>query len=263
MSKKKVLFEKRDGIARITLNRADESNPVDNEGLKLLFEYAIEIDEDPSIRAVLLTSTGDFFSSGGDLKFFHENADRVGYLLKEGTTYLHAAQSRFARMAAPVVIAINGTAAGGGASISFCGDIVLAAESALFTMAYTAAGLSPDGSSTYYLPRLAGLRRAQELFLTNRKFSAQEAADWGLVTRVVPDDKLMEEAEALVAKLAQGPTQAFASVKTLLADTFQNSLETQVELETRHIARNGAGQDGREGVAAFATKRKPTFKGAQ
>jgi 2-(1,2-epoxy-1,2-dihydrophenyl)acetyl-CoA isomerase len=261
MSKKKVLMEKRDGIARITLNRPDESNPMDNEGIKLLFDYAIEIDEDPSIRAVLLTATGDFFSSGGDLKFFHENADRVAHLLKEGTTYLHAAQSRFARMAAPVVIAINGIAAGGGASLAFCGDIVLAAESASFTMGYTAAGLSPDGSSTYYLPRLAGLRRAQELFLTNRRFSAAEAAEWGLVTRVVPDEKLMEEAEALVTKLAAGPTQAFGSVKALLADTFQNPIETQIELETRHIAANGKGHDGREGVAAFVAKRKPEFKG--
>ena len=104
----------------------------------------------------ILTSTGRFFSAGGDLKFFHDNADRVGHVLKETTSYLHAAQSRFARMAAPVVVAINGIAAGGGASIAFCGDIVLAAQSATFTMGYTAAGLSPDGSSSYDLPRLAG-----------------------------------------------------------------------------------------------------------
>jgi 2-(1,2-epoxy-1,2-dihydrophenyl)acetyl-CoA isomerase len=263
MAEKKVLFEARDGIARITLNRAEESNPVDVEGLRLLFDYAIEIDEDPSIRAVLLTATGSFFSSGGDLKFFHDNAARVGQVLKEGTSYLHAAQSRFARMAPPVVVAINGIAAGGGASLAFCGDIVLAAQSATFTMGYTAAGLSPDGASTYYLPRVAGLRRAQELFLTNRRFSAEEAAEWGLVTRVVPDDTLMEEAEALVAQLAQGPTQAFASVKALLADTFHNSLETQIELETRHIAANAAGHDGLEGVAAFVAKRKPDFKGVR
>jgi len=263
MAEKKVLFEAREGIARITLNRPDEANPVDVEGLKLLFDYAIEIDEDPSIRAVLLTATGNFFSSGGDLKFFHDNAARVGQVLKEGTSYLHAAQSRFARMAPPVVVAINGIAAGGGASLAFCGDIVLAASSATFTMGYTAAGLSPDGSSTYYLPRVAGLRRAQELFLTNRHFSADEAAEWGLVTRVVPDDTLMEEAEALVAKLAKGPTQAFGSVKSLLADTFQNSLETQIELETRHIAANAVGHDGIEGIDAFVTKRKPGFKGAR
>jgi 2-(1,2-epoxy-1,2-dihydrophenyl)acetyl-CoA isomerase len=263
MAEKSMLLEKRDGIARITLNRPDEANPVDVDGVKLLFDYAIEIDEDPSIRAVLLTATGRFFSAGGDLKFFHDNADRVGEVLKQTTTYLHAAQSRFARMAAPVVVAINGIAAGGGASIAFCGDIVLAAQSATFTMGYTAAGLSPDGSSSYYMPRLAGLRRAQELFLTNRQFTADEAAEWGLVTRVVPDDKLMEEAEALVAHFANGPTQAFGSVKALLADTFTNTLETQLEMETRHIAANGAGHDGREGVAAFVAKRKPDFKGVQ
>jgi len=263
MAENALLFEVRDGVARITLNRPDEANPLAVESAKKLFDYAIEIDQDPSIRAVLLTSTGRFFSAGGDLKFFHDNADRVGHVLKETTSYLHAAQSRFARMAAPVVVAINGIAAGGGASIAFCGDIVLAAQSATFTMGYTAAGLSPDGSSSYYLPRLAGLRRAQELFLTNRKFSAEEAAEWGLITRVVPDDKLMEEAEALVAQLAKGPTRAFGSVKSLLADTFTNTLETQLELETRHIAANGAGHDGREGVAAFVAKRKPNFTGEQ
>ena len=263
MSKKKVLYEKRDGVARITLNRPEESNPVDNEGLRLLFEYVIEIDEDPEVRAVLLTGSGGFFSSGGDLKFFRDNSDRVAQLLKEGTTYLHAAQSRLARMAAPVVVAVNGIAAGGGASLAFSGDIVLAAESATFTMAYTAAGLSPDGGSTYYLPRLAGLRRAQELFLTNRPFTAQEAYEWGLVTRVVPDDKVLEEAEALCAKFAKGPTRAYASVKRLLAESFQNPMETQLELETRHIAVNAASPDGIEGVAAFADKRKPTFKGVR
>jgi len=263
MAKKKVLYEARDGIARITLNRPDEANPVDLDCLRLLFDYAIEIDEDRSVRAVLITATGRFFSAGGDLKFFHENADRVAQILKEGTTYIHAAQSRFARMAAPVVVAINGTAAGGGAGLAFCGDIVLAAQSASFTMGYTAAGLSPDSASTYYLPRVMGLRRTQELFLTNRRFSAEEAAEWGLVTRVVPDDKLMEEAEALVRQLANGPTQAFASVKALLADTFQTPLETQVELETRHIAANAAGHDGLEGIAAFVAKRKPAFKGVR
>lgn len=261
MTSQPILFEKRDGVARITLNRPGEANPLDVPMLKTLFELAIECDEDPLIRAVLLTGNGDFFCAGGDLKFFTKNTDRIGRLLKEGTTYLHGAQVRFARMDAPMVVAINGIAAGGGASLAFSGDIVLAAQSASFTMAYTAAGLSPDGGSTYYLPRLIGLRRAQELFLTNRRFSAQEACDWGLVTQVVPDDKLMEEAEALVQRFAKGPSQAFGSLKRLLAGTFDTPMETQLEHETRYIAANMSSPDGLEGITAFVEKRAPKFTG--
>ncbi|MHA1536856.1 MAG: enoyl-CoA hydratase/isomerase family protein [Alphaproteobacteria bacterium] len=256
-----MLFEKRDGVARITLNRPDEANAIDVPMLKTLFEIAIECDEDPSVRAILLTGKGDFFCSGGDLKFFQKNSDRVAHLLKEGTSYLHTAQAIFARMDAPMVVAVNGIAAGGGASLAFSGDIVLAAQSASFTMAYTAAGLSPDGGSTYYLPRLIGLRRAQELFLTNRRFSAEEACDWGLVTRVLPDDKLMAEAEAMVERFASGPSQAYGAVKRLLASTFETPMEAQLARETRDVAGTMSSHDGREGIAAFIGKRSPKFTG--
>ncbi len=261
MAPQPMLFEKRDGVARITINRPDEANAIDGPMMKTLFEIAIECDQDPEVRAILLTGTGDFFCSGGDLKYFNKNSARVGHLLKEATTYLHTSQARFARMDAPLVIAINGIAAGGGASLAFSGDIVLAAQSASFTMAYTAAGLSPDGGSTHYLPRLIGLRRTQELFLTNRRFSAEEACEWGLVTKVLPDAELMDEAEALVQRLAKGPSQAFGTVKRLLAGTFETSMETQLEMETRYIATNMASHDGLEGIAAFVEKRPPKFTG--
>ncbi len=261
MASQKMLFEKRDGVARITINRPDEANAIDGQMMRTLFEIAIECDQDAEVRAILLTGTGDFFCSGGDLKYFKANSDRVARVLKEGTTYLHTAQALFARMDAPMVVAVNGIAAGGGASLAFSGDIVLAAQSASFTMAYTAAGLSPDGSSTHYLPRLIGLRRAQELFLTNRRFSAQEACDWGLVTRVVPDAKLMEEAEALVQRFAKGPSQAFGAVKRLLAGTFETPMAAQLEQETRYIAATMSSPDGLEGIAAFVEKRPPKFTG--
>ena len=261
MAPQPMLFEKRDGVARITINRPEEANSIDGPMMKTLFEIAIECSEDAEVRAILLTGTGDFFCAGGDLKFFMKNSGRVGHLLKEGTTYLHTAQALFARMDAPMVVAVNGIAAGGGASLAFSGDIILAAQSASFTMAYTAAGLSPDGGSTYYLPRLIGLRRAQELFLTNRRFSAEEACDWGLVTRVVPDAELMEEAEALVQRFAKGPSQAFGAVKRLLASTFETPMETQLERETRYIAANMSSHDGLEGITAFIEKRAPKFTG--
>jgi 2-(1,2-epoxy-1,2-dihydrophenyl)acetyl-CoA isomerase len=164
-------------------------------------------------------------------------------------------------MAAPLVVAVNGTAAGAGFSIAISGDLVVMAESAKLTMAYTAAGLSPDGSSTWFLPRLVGMRRAQELMLTNRRLSAAEALEWGLVNQVVPDAELAATAGALAKQLASGATRAFGTVKSLLASTFSESLETQMELEARGIAAMAGGADGREGIEAFVAKRAPKFSG--
>ncbi|HER26258.1 MAG TPA: enoyl-CoA hydratase [Rhodospirillales bacterium] len=249
------------GVARIVLNRPGAGNTLNGAMGRDLMEAALQCDEDPAIRAVLLTGAGDVFCFGGDLKHFVSEADRIGPMIKQITTYLHSAISRFIRMQKPMVVAVNGTAAGAGVSLSALGDVVLAGESATFTAAYTAAGLSPDGGSTYLLPRLIGMRRAQELFFTNRKLSAAEAADWGLITRVVPDGDLMAEAEKLVNALANGPTAAFGTVKTLLAETMSTPLESQLEQEARGIARNAQGADGREGVRAFVEKRAPVYTG--
>jgi 2-(1,2-epoxy-1,2-dihydrophenyl)acetyl-CoA isomerase len=254
-------FELADGVAAITLDRPEAANAIDLALARELMHVAIRCDEDPRVRAVLLTGAGRMFCAGGDLKAFAAQGDAVPSLLKELTTYLHAATSRFARMAAPLVIAVNGTAAGAGLSLAVSGDLVLMAESAVLTMAYTAAGLSPDGSSSYFLPRLIGLRRAQELMLTNRRLSAAEALAWGLVTQVVPDAELASTAGALARKLAAGPTRAFGTVKGLLASAFSESLETQMELEARGIAAMANGVDGREGIAAFVAKRAPAFSG--
>jgi 2-(1,2-epoxy-1,2-dihydrophenyl)acetyl-CoA isomerase len=139
---------------------------------------------------------------------------------------------------------------------------VLASESARFTMAYTAAGLSPDGSSTWFLPRLVGLVRAKELMLTNRRLSAAEALAWGLVTRVVPDAELADAARALARALADGPTAAFGTVKTLLLASARQELEPQMVAEARGIVAVAEAPDGQEGIAAFLAKRRPTFRGA-
>jgi 2-(1,2-epoxy-1,2-dihydrophenyl)acetyl-CoA isomerase len=156
---------------------------------------------------------------------------------------------------------VNGTAAGAGMSLAIAGDLVLAAESASFTMAYTAAGLAPDGSSSWLMPRLIGMRRTQELMLTNRTLSAREAAEWGLVTRVVPDAELQAEAAALAARLAQGPTRAYGVVKSLLAETFSTAYEAQLEHEARGIAAMARTADGQEGIRAFLEKRAARFTG--
>ena len=248
------------GIGRITLNRPEQANGIDMAMGRELMMAAIECDENPDVRAVLLTANGKFFSAGG-LKSFAAMGEQIGEGIKELTDYLHAAVSRLARMNAPVVVAVNGVAAGAGMSLALCGDLVLAARSAKFSMAYTAAGLSPDGGATWLLPRLVGLQRSRELMLLNRRLSAEEAADWGMVTRVVDDEQLLHEAEALASQLAAGPTEAFGKVKGLLAESLEAGLEAQMDLEARAIAALSQSADGQEGIQAFLNKRKPVFKG--
>ena len=158
-------------------------------------------------------------------------------------------------------MAINGIAAGGGFSFALSGDLVVAAESAKFTMAYSKIAATPDGSSSYFLPRLIGLRRAMELYFTNRVLTAREALEWGLVTRVVPDAELRPAVAALAAELAQGPTKAYGAAKRLLHQSTWESLETQMELEAQAIAASGHTEDFRAGVTAFAQKATPTFRG--
>ena len=166
-----------------------------------------------------------------------------------------------AQMDAPVVVAVNGTAGGGGLSLAISGDIVISAQSAKFTLAYTKAALSPDASSTYYLPRLIGLRRARELMLTNRVLEAKEAYEIGMIDQVVEDEILMETALKQAKKFAEGPTKAYGSVKKLMSTTFTSTLAQQLENESHHIAMNASSEDGREGIKAFTEKRKPEYKG--
>ena len=254
-----ILLSKEDNIATITLNRPNSANGINPTLAKELAEAALICDQDPAIRCVILTGTGKMFCAGGDLKAVGGQPEEAAKKIKGMADDLHRATSTFARMSKPCIVAVNGIAAGAGFSMAIAGDMVIAAESAKFTMAYTAAGLSPDGSSTYYLPRLIGVRRAMELMLTNRLLKAPEALEWNLVNQVVPDGELQETALKLAKKLANGPTDAFSIVKKLLLCSFDNSLETQMELEGRSIAACAGSANGREGVQAFLEKRKPNF----
>lgn len=256
-----LLFEVRDQVAHITLNRPEAANSINVEMGKDLMHAALRCDEDPGIRAVLISGAGKIFSGGGDLKAFLSKGDQLPYHLKEVTTYLHAAMSRFTRMDAPVVAAVHGAVAGAGMSIAIACDIVVAAETTRFMVAYTRAGLVPDGSSTYFLPRIVGLKRALELTLTNRMFSAQEALQWGLITRVVPDNELIEQARAIAVQLAAGPTRAYGISKRLLHSGWAETLETQMENESQAIANIARTADAREGITAFLEKRPPKYKG--
>jgi 2-(1,2-epoxy-1,2-dihydrophenyl)acetyl-CoA isomerase len=256
-----LLVETSEAVTTITLNRPHAANGMHIPLCSELLRAAIAAAEDDSVRCVVVTGAGKMFSAGGDLKAMAGFGERIGDGLSELTAYLHSAISRLARMNKPLVIAVNGTAAGAGMSLAAIGDIVIAAKSAKFTMAYTAAGLTPDGSSTFFLPRILGMRKTQELMLTNRLLSAEEAADWGLVTQVVDDDSVMETAMQAAKRLAAGPTRAFGTVKDLLAQSFSNGLETQLEEEARGIVKQSSTSDGREGIAAFLEKRKPEFRG--
>ncbi len=256
-------FDLAEGVATITLHRPEVHNALDRRMAQELMEVSIRCDEDAAVRAVVLTGAGDkAFCAGGDLASFQREGDRVPVLIKEVTTYLHAAVSRFARMNAPVIGAVNGVAAGAGFSLAASVDLAIASEDARFLSAYTAAGLTPDGSSTYFVPRLIGLRRYLELALTNRTLSAAEALDWGLVNRVVPASDLAAEARELALHLARGPTLAFGGVKRLVQWSMRESLESQMELEAREIADRFRTADAREGVDAFLRKRKPHFTGS-
>ena len=198
---------------------------------KELNDAALRVDGDTAVRAVVLTGIGKAFCAGGDLGEFVAAGDQARSLILQMTGDLHLALSRLARNRAPVIAAVNGTAAGAGFSLAMAADLAVADERAVFTMAYTNAGLSPDGSSTYYMPRKIGDRRARELMLTNRVLTAAEALDWGVVNQVVEAGQAETAARTLASKLAQGPTQAFAQVKQLLETSFTESLETQMELE--------------------------------
>ena len=250
-----------DSIARITLDRPDNANALNAQMMRDLLDVSIRLDEDDSVRAVSITGNGRFFCAGGDLHSFAEAGDQLSPFLKRVVVELHAAISRFARMQKPVITVINGPAAGAGLSLAIMGDYTISAESAQYTLAYTAAGLSPDGSSTYFLPRLVGEKRARELMLTNRTLSATEALDWGLVNQVVADSELQTEADKFLAKMAKGPTKAYGKVKELLVASSTNSLETQMDIEGYGIASSAKTADGKEGVDAFLNKRKPEFTG--
>jgi len=259
-----VRVEVTNGLAVLTLNRPKAYNAINLDLSEELLNAAIECDEDPSVRAVLITGEGPAFCAGGDIRQMLAESDTQGgasAFLKKLTVRLHAAVATFAHMAKPVVTAVNGPAAGAGFSLAIAGDLVVAAESATFTVAYTAIALAPDGSSTHYLPKLVGPKRAYELIATNRPLSAEEAHSMGIVNKVFPAAKFFDQAKDYAGRLAQGPTQALGQTKKLLALGAQTGLETSMEHERRAIADCGRTKNFAEGIAAFLEKRPPKVSG--
>lgn len=261
MSEPLVLLDVTDGVATLTLNRTEARNAIDLPLAEAVRDAAREIERRDDVRVVVFTHTGPMFSPGGDLAWMEAQDADPEVALQALADALHDGMLPLRRIDAPVVAAVKGVAAGAGMSLAAAADISIAGESAVFTMAYTAAGLSPDGGSTWILPRVIGLRATAELALTNRRLTASEAAELGLVTRVVADDAVDDEVAKLAAQLAAGPTRAYGRLKRLLDMSMANTLEDQMLQEGRWLARCAAEPDGREGAAAFLAKRRPEFTG--
>ncbi len=251
------------GVATITLDRAEAANAMNCPMAAELRRAAVILAHDPDVRAVLIRSFGKVFCGGGDLAAFAGlSAQELPAYVDNLTIDLHAAVARLAKMDAPVVVAVSGSAGGAGMSLVAACDLVVAGESAKFTMGYTKAGLMPDGTSSFFLARVVGLRRATDLVLTNRVLTAREAEDWGLVNRVVPDAEVQAAALELATNLATGPTRSFGLAKRVLIEGASSSLEEAMERESRSIGLAGATADAREGIAAFLGKRAANFRGA-
>ena len=258
-----LLIERERAVVRLVLNRPEAGNALDVPLARALMYAAIECDEDESVRCVVLTGSGRQFCVGGDIRAFQAAGKRLGVLIKEITSYLHMAIARLMRMRKPLVTSINGPAAGAGVSLAVLGDIALASRSAHFTLAYTALGVSPDGGSTWLLPRLIGLRRTQELMLLNHRIGADEAVSTGLVTRTVDEDTLAAETSRVAEQLTGSATAALGRTRGLLLASFGASLEEQMEAETRAIAESANGAESAEGIRAFFEKRVPNFAGRE
>ena len=254
-----IHLEIRESVAFLSLARPDAANTMNLEFGRQFLAAAFAIEAAPSVRAVVLTGQGKNFCFGGDLKGMVASGADVRAYLSELTTNLHAGMALLARLDAPVIAAVNGTAAGAGLGLVLAADLAIAARSAKFAPAYTGVGLTPDAGCTFLLPRAVGYKRAMELLLTNRVLDSQQALDWGLVNQVVEDETLAETAAALAARLAAGPAGAFGAVKRLLADA-EPGFEAQLARESRSIASRGMSAEGREGIAAFLEKRAPRFR---
>jgi 2-(1,2-epoxy-1,2-dihydrophenyl)acetyl-CoA isomerase len=258
-----VLTEAADGVLTITLNRPQALNALDHDLTVALRDAVLAAEVDPSVRCLVLRG-GRHFMAGGDLRWFAERivgrpAATVRVDCERFIHEVHALIVSLRRMPKPTVASVSGAAAGFGLSLMMACDLAIAADDAYFTLAYTLIGTSPDGGSTFALPRLVGTRKALEIALLGDRFDAAEAARLGLVNRVVPAAALAEETGKLAARLAAGPTAVYGRTKQLIGASLGNSLETQLQREAEAFAQCATEPDFAEGVGAFLDKRKPRW----
>jgi 2-(1,2-epoxy-1,2-dihydrophenyl)acetyl-CoA isomerase len=263
MSYEHVIWEQDGGVGRLTLNRPNTLNAWTADFGRELKEVIERDAAESTVRAVLVTGAGRGFSSGADLKAgFDPAEDGMPDVRKELDRLYHPIIAGIRRLEKPVVAAVNGPAVGIGASLAFACDLVLAAESAFFGLAFVNIGLMPDGGSTLFVPTAVGKARALQMALLGERVDAPRALEWGLINFVYPDDRLLEEANALVESLAKGPTRSYAASKRALNGMLYPNLDGQLDLEAELQHALARTRDFQEGVVAFQEKRQPEFQGA-
>ena len=254
-----IKYELIDGVGKITLNRPEKYHSFVREMALKLQNTLDKCNADKQVRAILITATGKAFCAGQDLgEATDPNAPDLTQIVQE---HYNPIIRKIRDIEKPVVVAVNGVAAGAGASIALCCDIVVAAESASFIQAFSKIGLIPDSAGTFFLPRLVGMQKATALMMTAEAVSAKDAVDMGMIYKVFSDENFEDESWKLVSKLAKMPTKGLGLTKRLLNASFSNNLEQQLELENQCQTIAGNTEDFKEGVQAFLEKRKANFKG--
>jgi 2-(1,2-epoxy-1,2-dihydrophenyl)acetyl-CoA isomerase len=262
MAEPRIVVTTQGAVATIRLDDPPSMNAL-SVAMASELDAAIDVlSRSGTVRCLVLTGTGRAFSAGGDVQSFHDNLDDPGEVMRAILDGLHGAVESLLSAPFPTIAAINGVVAGAGMGLAMATDLAIAVDSAVFTMAYTGIGVSPDGSSTYFLPRLVGTRRAMDMILTNRRLTAAEAVDLGLVNAAVPEEEFDARVDALATRLAAGPTAAFVRARDLVRTAFTNDPVSQMEAEAEHIMAAAATHDFREGVTAFIEKRRPDFTGS-
>lgn len=256
-----VLYAARDGVASITFNRPQVMNALDAEMLTTLRETCERAARDSAVRVIVLRGAGAAFLAGGDVAAFRANLARMPDMVRRMAGELHRAVLELRRAPKVVVASVHGAVAGAGVSLVLAADLVIAADDARFTLAYSRIGTSPDGGATWFLPRVVGYHKALELMLLSDPVDAPTMKALGVVNCVVPQAALEEEIMHLAARLAAGPSAAFAETKRLTNEAFANALDAHLDAEVGAFARCAATRDFAEGVTAFVEKRKPVFTG--
>lgn len=260
-----LLLEKQNQIATLIFNRPEARNALSMEMRTSLRDVLAELEYDDDIRCIVLKGSGEHFMAGGDVKRMQESIDKPAAKIRAEFTQrihdLHPIMFTMRRMPKPIIASVEGAAAGAGVSMALASDLVIAADSAFFTLAYVHIGTSPDGSASFNLPRAVGIKKAMEIALLGDRFDAQAAKDMGMINFVVPQADLAEETNKLATRLANGPTHVYGNTKRLLYASLENSWESQLQLEGETFADCASRSDFREGVAAFKEKRKAKFTG--